>query len=169
MVYKNFFARKIHIEEFWKVYLYMRHNARLIKECKSCNVLHRHRFGFTCDACGLEMCNLCITYSLFGISICVLCATKAFLMKVTLPGGYDNLSAYEIQVGRIHVTSIKKGIIRTNSGTCSVCKKKNIQTLKRNFASLYTHYITKNKIRFKCKGSNKLNLEVRNKLLSGIK
>ena len=70
-------------------------------------------------------------------------------------------------MGKINVTSMRKGNIKANRATCTVCKNDDILTLKRNFVSLRTHYIIKDKIRFTCKGSKKLHLEARKKLLSG--
>ena len=147
----------------------MQHNAPLEQACESCNIYDRYRFGFTCDICSSQVCNMCTYYCSWHIYICDLCVLKAFLIKITLPGGYNNVSRYEKSVGRINISGInlnKSGVGVIQSGTCTVCKR-NIPVLKSNYASLRVHYKQKNKVRFICDGSRKLCLEIRREALAG--
>ena len=156
----------IHIKELWKIFLHMQNKKVSGKECESCNQYSIYVYGFICDICGSQVCAKCIQFYLWNIHICDICAIKTFLIKITSPGSYDNVSRYETSVGKINIVNWDMHIMKEIKGTCTVCKR-SIPTLKSNYASLRVHYKQKNKVRFICDGSRKLCLEIRRGALAG--
>ena len=136
--------------------------------CDSCKN-NCYVINYTCSICAKMVCHRCIelisTFYKPNLCICHLCLEKVFVAKITSPGEYKNVSLDEKNKNRINPVMVKTNNDSRIYGTCLKCKKE-IHTLINGFM-VQTHYYMKNKKRYKCEGSRRVCVEIRETILAG--